>query len=242
MTDQAAPGLLQRFDALSLRERLLLGLTAVVVLVFGWWMLVYESLVPQTHSLEQASQRLESQLQTTRTTLEAIEQRLAQGVHAEQQARIDQMQQRLAQMKQQLNQGTAQLVSPQQMIELMRGMIDSAPRLKLMALRRLEVEPLLPTPDETQADVGSDAGNAASASTADPQALIEEEQAALYRHVMQVRLQGRYVDILKWLEQLEVLPWQLMWNHVELKALEYPVIEIELTLSTISASRAWVEL
>jgi len=164
-------------------------------------------------------------------------------VHHEQQARVEQLRKQLQLLRQQLDEGTESLVAPQQMFELMRGMIDAAPRLKLLQLRRLAVEPLFRPEQGTET---TDPVQEPATGSADP-AVDEgeetlQEQPALYRHVMQVRLQGRYADILDWLQQLEQLPWQLMWNRVELTAREYPVIEVELKLSTVSSSRAWVGL
>ncbi len=235
-------GWFERFDRLSLRERLLLGLTAVVLLLFLWWMLVYESLVPKTRSLQQSNQRQASELQALVAARDGIRKRLDQGVHHEQQARIEQLRKQLQLLRQQLDEGTESLVAPEQMFELMRGMIDAAPRLKLLQLRRLAVEPLFRPEQgtETADPVQESGGQANPAMDEDEEAL--QEQPALYRHVMQVRLQGRYADILDWLQQLEQLPWQLMWNRVELTAREYPVIEVELNLSTVSSSRAWVGL
>ena len=230
-------GWFQRFDRLSLRERLLIGLTAAVLLLFLWWTQLYQQLAPKTRSLEQSNQRLARELQALATARDGIRKRLEQGVHREQQVRIEQLRGELQRLRQQLAEGTGGLVSPQQMFELMRSMIDAAPRLKLLQLRRLAVEPLF-QPDPA-------AQSAAAEAKPLPGETVEDEmqqRPALYRHVMRVRLQGRYADILGWLRQLEQLPWQLMWNRVELTARDYPVIEVELTLSTVSSSRAWVGL
>ena len=236
-------GWFERFDRLSLRERLLLGLTAVVLLLFLWWMLVYESLVPKTRSLQQSNQRQASELQALVAARDGIRKRLDRGVYHEQQARVEQLRKQLQLLRQQLDEGTESLVAPQQMFELMRGMIDAAPRLKLLQLRRLAVEPLFRPEQgtETADPVQEPATGSADPVTVEGEETLQE-QPALYRHVMQVRLQGRYADILDWLQQLEQLPWQLMWNRVELTAREYPVIEVELKLSTVSSSRAWVGL
>ena len=228
MSDERT-GLLARFDALSLRERLLVGLTLVVLLLFAWWLLVYESVVPQTRSLQQSNQRVEGEVQALRAARDGIRRRLDEGVHREQQARVEALRQELARLRRQLEEGTEDLVSPQEMFALMRRMIDAAPKLRLLELRRSAVEPLF----RSKAD---------DAEAAEEVAEEDESRPALYRHQMQVRLQGRYADILAWLQQLEGLPWQLMWNRVELKAGDYPQIEIALTLSTVSASRAWVGL
>jgi len=230
-------GLLQRYDALSLRERLLVALTLVVLLLFLWWMLFYESVAPEADRLQQANQRLETEVASLRSARDGIRKRLDEGVHRRQQERVQALERELALLKQELAQGTDDLVAPQQMFTLMREMIDAAPRLRLLELRRSAVEPLFRADDAETVETG---GNGEAPARQDDE--MAEERPGLYRHVMQVRLEGRYADILDWLRQLETLPWQLMWNRVELKSGDYPRIEVALTLSTVSASRAWVGL
>jgi len=230
-------GLLQRYDALSLRERVLVALTLVVLPLFLWWMLLYESVAPEIHRLQQANQRLETEIASLRGARDGIRKRLGEGVHRRQQERVQALQRELALLKRKLARDTEELVAPQQMFTLMREMIDAAPRLRLLELRRSAVEPLLRADDAKAAGAG---GSGEAPARRDDAAA--EERPGLYRHVMQLRLEGRYGDILDWLRQLETLPWRLIWNRVELRATDYPRIEVALTLSTVSANRAWVGL
>jgi MSHA biogenesis protein MshJ len=230
-------GLLQRYDALSLRERVLVALTLVVLQLFLWWMLFYEPVAPEVARLQQANERLETEVASLRSARDGIRKRLDEGVHRRQQERVQALERELALLKQELAEGTDDLVAPRQMFTLMRQMIDAAPGLRLLELRRSAVEPLFRTDDAEAAESGGkDAGPGGEEEE------TAEQRPGLYRHVMELRLEGRYGDILDWLQQLEALPWQLMWNRVELKSGDYPRIEVALTLSTVSASRAWVGL
>ncbi len=225
--------LMGRFDALSLRERGLIALTLVVLLLFLWWVLVYEALASETVRLQQANRQLSGEMTAMQALRDGIQQKMEDGVHRESRQRVEALQRELDQLRQRLEQDTGELVSPRHMFALMRQMIDAAPRLELVELRRSAVEPLM---EQDRKGTGQDDQDS-DATEGRPDA-----GPALYRHVMQVRLRGRYADILSWLQQLERLPWQLMWNRVELKAGDYPSIEVALSLSTVSSSRAWVGL
>ena len=47
---------------------------------------------------------------------------------------------------------------------------------------------------------------------------------------------GTYLDLLKYLEDVEGLPWRLAWTNVELKTLVYPQVQLRATLYTVSPS------
>ncbi len=222
--------LFDRFDALSQRERLLVGLTLVVVLLFAWWVMVYQELMPEIRSLHEAEERQHGELLALQAIRDGIRQRLNEGVHREQQQRIEALRKELSGLRRQLDEGTRDLVPPREMFDLMQQMIEAAPRLKLVELKRNAVEPLFRT------------GKGIERKERNKQPERNGEQPALYRHVMELRLLGEYGDILRWLQRLERLPWRLMWNRVELRVQDWPRIEVTLILSTVSRQRAWVGL
>ena len=70
----------------------------------------------------------------------------------------------------------------------------------------------------------------------------EAGQPQIYRHVMQIRFEGRFRNILAYLNRLEGLDWKLMWDRITLKTDEYPVVEADIEISTLSDSKHWVGL
>jgi MSHA biogenesis protein MshJ len=64
----------------------------------------------------------------------------------------------------------------------------------------------------------------------------------LYRHGVELSVEGSYADLLSYLQALEALPQQLLWGNLELKVEQYPRVVLTLRLYTLSLASAWVEL
>ena len=59
---------------------------------------------------------------------------------------------------------------------------------------------------------------------------------------MKISFQGRYQDVVKYIADMEQLDWKLIWDKVTLKTVEYPLIEVEIEVSTLSDVKQWVGL
>jgi MSHA biogenesis protein MshJ len=64
----------------------------------------------------------------------------------------------------------------------------------------------------------------------------------LYRHGVEMVLQGTYPDMVAYMEALERLPVQLFWGKAQLDAQTYPEAKLTLTLYTLSLEDKWLKL
>lgn len=64
----------------------------------------------------------------------------------------------------------------------------------------------------------------------------------LYRHGVEMVLQGAYPDMVLYMEALERLPVQLFWGKAQLDAQNYPDAKLTLTLYTLSLDDKWLKL
>ena len=65
---------------------------------------------------------------------------------------------------------------------------------------------------------------------------------SLYRHGVELTLEGSYPDLLAYLQALEALPQHLLWGGLTLSTDQYPKTVITLRLYTISRDRHWLEI
>ena len=209
----------EKINQLSLRERALLIVTAIVLLVFLWWSLYAAPLRQQRIELNQLNQNLQTEISTLESTSSALQQRIAQGVPQKQQRKLEQLKRELLSVNQLLKQKTRALIAPDEMFELMQSMIFSESRLKLTSIKRKEVLPLFVADKEDSA-----------------------QQPEIFRHVMQIGFDGRYKDVVSYIEKLEGLSWKLIWDRIELKSERYPVVHVDIEISTLSDNQSWVGL
>jgi MSHA biogenesis protein MshJ len=69
-----------------------------------------------------------------------------------------------------------------------------------------------------------------------------ESEAGIYKHGLEITLEGSYPDLLAYAAQLEGLPARVLWNRTRIDATAYPRVTMTLTLYTLSLERTWLTI
>jgi MSHA biogenesis protein MshJ len=237
-----------KIESLSLRERAMVTVTAMAAAGF----LVYLALIDPALTRERA---LKAAIEQQRAQMAGIDVELVQRQAL---AAVDPdlgIKTRLAQLKAEngrvrtalrtLQKG---LVAPDRIVQLLEHVLQANGKLRLVSLKTLPPrgmsdgrfsEPAevseAPPPAATLSPLPPGAANAAPRGPVAPDEL-------LYRHGVQVVLQGSYLDMVNYMEALERLPVQLFWGKATLDAQEYPKARLTLTLYTLSLDTKWISL
>lgn len=206
----------KKFDALSLRERFLFGLTILVVISLAWWHFYAAPLMLETEILVQENIRINTEVDQTRAAIKDIRDTIAAGVNKEKKFKLAQLEKALEAVEERLRLKTIELIDPEKMFSLMTQLIYRESRLKLLSLKRREVKPAITLPEEQQ------------------------DEAGIYRHVLEVKFSGKFVDILQYMRSLEALDWKLIWDEIEIVSNDYPLITVKVVISTLSTRKEWV--
>jgi MSHA biogenesis protein MshJ len=208
-----------RFDRLSLRERLL-TLAAILAVLIA----LFDSLVLQR--LEMRKRQLAQQLTGIVAAIDGGGE-MAGG--SDDGAAL----QRTAALAASLNQATARLdsqsaglIPPQRMMQVIHDVLSRQQGITLVSLKSLAPYAV------------ADGAPAVDPASAPGQARAEGP----YFHSVQLVLQGRYLDVLAYLQALEGLPWHFYWQSLVLDATAYPTTRVTVTLGTVSMSREWIDL
>jgi len=212
--------LLQRIDALSLRERLFV-FAALLVVIGGTW----EALLATP--LEAREALATARIERTRERLADLDQSLnlaSQGIGEGMSAHFT----RLQALRQQVTAGeesvriyTTDLVDPGQMRFVLEDLLREQTGLQLISISNLPVEPVIEADEE---------GTQAATSVA----------PNLFRHGLILVLEGTYLDCLAYLQSVESLPWQLYWGRIELATDRHPRSRITIELHTLSLEEEWI--
>lgn len=225
-----------RIDALSLRERVIVFAVAVLILV----VLVNTFLLdPQYAKQASLSQKIKQQ----QSQIADVQNRIQQTVKARE---IDPDQaghERLRLLKEQAGQMTGaltelqkRLVPPEKMTDLLEDVLRRNNKLLLVSLKTLPVTTLN---DAVRAELAGDSsGTAAKSETAEETSVIK----TVYKHSVELTVQGSYMDMMAYMHALETLPWQLFWGNAQLTVNEYPKATLTLTVFTLSLDKKWLDL
>lgn len=216
----------QRFDAQSLRERVLIALTLVVAGSFLWWSYYAEPKMAQIAAKQKENQRIGTEVESTRAVVRQIRQRIAAGVHQEKEVQLTKLRDELAAVEDQLRVKTVELIDPEKMFRLMNELVYRDSKLKLLSLKRREVKPAIPEEVSDDGDGGQPAA--------------QSKEPSIYRHVLEIQFAGKFLDILKYMQTLENLDWKLLWDEIDIVSEEYPTTAVKVVISTLSTRKEWV--
>ncbi len=152
----------------------------------------------------------------SRNAISDIRNKIAGGVNQDKTQKLAQLERALEAVEERLRLKTIELIDPDKMFQLMARLVYKESRLKLLSLKRREVKPAIALSKEQQ------------------------DQAAIYRHVLEVKFSGKFQDILKYMQTLENLDWKLIWDEIEIITDEYPLITVKVVISTLSTREEWV--
>ncbi|MCB1773199.1 MAG: hypothetical protein KDI88_06245 [Gammaproteobacteria bacterium] len=213
--------LLERFAALSARERLLvtIALFAVIYQVADLVVLQHQARRVEALNAEIASARTEiRRLNDEQNVLSAGLQR---DPVAKQRTAVELARQQIRQLQGQLDDATRAMISPRDMARFLEHLLSQEDALRLTRLKTLDPVPLLgeePTRDR-------------------PDGLAS---AAVHRHAFEIDFDGDYFATLRYLRALEQLPWQFAWDSIDYEVIEYPRSAVRLRLHTLSLSEDWI--
>lgn len=219
----------ERVDAMSLRERALIFLAAVLVLITLVNSLLIDPLLTRQRELSRQIVQTQTQTKALQAQIQVLATAKNVDPDAALRARLQQMQQDLASADTALLDFQSGLVSPQQMPSMLEDILLRNRALSLVSLKTLPTQNLAAAVEQA-AD-----GQAGPAQPAAP-------QASVFRHGVEITLQGSYADLLRYLAAMESSPYRMFWGKAALKADSYPKATLTLTLYTLSLDKAWLTI
>ncbi len=200
-----------RIDAFAPRERVVIFMAGSVAILLGWYLLFGEA-----ESVRH--DRFRSERDSLTVQVADVQARIAQQVApvdaSDPRARLEELRRRSASVDDMIQDYAAELISPTEMARLLERVLERRQSLNLHRISNLGAEDMLP--DDTPG------------------------QHRLYRHGLVLELEGPYLALLAYLEDLEALPWRLYWQVLEVDAAEYPVNRVLIEVATLSLHEDWI--
>jgi MSHA biogenesis protein MshJ len=206
---------IDRLEALSLREQLLLGATVIAFLVSMLQILLIDPLLTNRDSQT-------SRLKNMNTSIERQERQLEvespiKTRHALMAAEVDALTQQLAIESENIKSYTSTLVPARQMPALLQSLLEQD-AVHLVSLTNLPPVAMI----ESEGELATGA------------------ELLLFRHGIQLQLRGNFHTLRRYLIAIEQQPWKLLWQSVRLETDKKGESVMELQLQTLSTDSAWL--
>jgi MSHA biogenesis protein MshJ len=221
--------LAQSIDARTLRERVIIFVMAVLVLVT----LINTTLIgPQYDEQKKLTDRIKQQASTINGMQTDIQKKMllqSVGVDTPSKVRLRSLSEQSAQMRTALQDTQKGMIPPDRMASLLEGILKQQGKLMLVSLKSLPATNLIaPIVDAAKPADKTNDGKSGGGS--------------IYTHGMQITVRGSYLDMMTYLAGLEASPWHLFWSKVQFNTADYPESTLTLTLYTLSLDKAWLDL
>lgn len=215
-----------KYAALSKRERLLVALGLVLGPLLIGNALFVDPQWARSKAMQNGIATESASLAAMQTQAAALQQELNIDPDAGRKAELATLVAQREQLDEQLRKIGSALVRPEEMNGLLERLLARNAGLRLISLK-------------TQA----------------PQSVLRDKEAAkdtdgkpversfdLYRHGVEIRLEGSYGQLQAYLVQLEKLPQRLLWGQLNYRVVDYPRAEMTLTVYTLSPDKTWLTL
>lgn len=240
--------LVLKLDALSKRERSILFIAIGAVLLFLGNVLMWEPQLKQKKMLVIKHQQNLAQVSTMQVEIAQRTAALGIDPDAEIKQRIVEARNRLQAMDEDMFGLQENLVRPEKMDALLETILKRNKRLQLISLRSLPVVDLMelsktePSAASDQTNQSTPAPSAASTAVDSLAMAAAIDERSIYKHEVELVLQGNYLDMLSYMRELEAMPERVYWSKSSLKVIEYPKASLSLHLFTLSLEKKWLNL
>lgn len=203
-------------DQRTVRERALILLTLLTLLIVGWNFLVLDPQLEQRKNVQSDLQQTKNEINQLNVEAEIIKQRATVDPDLANRQQIRQLREVIGEYDRKLEARLVNLLSPRQMSVLLQRILKKQQKLRLISMENLPPKPLL---------VGAE---------------NEEPPPGLYQHAMTMEMEGRYLDLLSYLKALEEMPQQVFWDLLEIETDQYPKARVRLQIHTLSLKKEWI--
>ena len=125
---------------------------------------------------------------------------------------------RLVALNAELDRLQRSLIPPERMNQVLKNVVQAQSGIRIVGFKTLDPQPVA-LPDAAD---GTPPG--------------------FYRHGFEVKVSGRYSDLVTYLERLEAVPWRLNWIEASLDAAARPMLTLTLTVHTLSLEETWLRV
>lgn len=211
-----------RFDGLTLRERAFVFAGVMVAVVALGYSLMIEPQVQKHKRTAAAMLQKQSEMNTFEAQLTKLVGGGAQEASRAERERLVKLRAEIAQLEGRISAEERRFTAPSQMRAVVEGLLARNRGVALVEMKTLAAETI--------------------ASGAKPAAKPGAGERLIYRHGVEVRVSGSYLDLLGYARELEKLPTALYWGALELDAAAYPKVSMKLVVYTLSLDPAWLSV
>ena len=225
--------LVEKFNGMIFRERLLITLT-VLTAIFVFWDFVFHQPTYKKHTnlkarMEAASKNIETLSAEEKVFVNA----LGSDPNAARKREIIRLEHQLSELDKELEALSVGLIQADKLPQILHDVLYSSGSLKLIGMKTRPVEKLSfaePVTAEEQI-------RKSRKDDIEVEVETNEKMVSVYKHAVTISLEGSYFNVMNYLAELEKLPWKIYWEFLDYRVDKYPKAIVMLQVYTLSTEQ-----
>jgi len=206
----------KKFLSFSERERVLVLLSGLFLILFGGYVWQVEPVQIEITKLTRDVQRQKSELGRLDSQILQVEADLTQDPNAPLHQSLTKLNGELVEVDLKLREQTVDLIPANKMPEVLERVLSKSKKLTVIEMKSIAPIRMM--------DINADSG----------------EQVNLFQHGLLLVVEGDFFSIQNYLEEIEQLEWRFYWKRFDYLVQEFPTAKVEIELYTLSTSRAFI--
>lgn len=204
------------FLGLTMREKVLMLASGLLLILFGGYVWLVEPVQIKIENLTNNVNRQSSEIGKLAQQIAQIELELSRDPNEPLRQRVVSLTESIEILDESLREQTVDLIPAERMPDVLEKILSQSSNLKVLEMNSI--------PPVRMMDIAADSG----------------AQVNLFQHGVSLVLEGSYLDIMNYLEEIENLEWRFYWRRFDYLVKDHPVAKAEIELYTLSTSRAFI--
>jgi MSHA biogenesis protein MshJ len=214
----------EKFNALELRIRILLSFVAIALFYMLFDLLWFSATAQSIKTTQSETTLNERQIEEFLDMQNALNSSVSNQRNNPKTKKISLLENEIEKVRQQLTERTVNLVPPEKMASVIKAILASSEELTLISLTK-KASVQLSDPEQQNANSENNK---------------ESETIKLYRHSVEIVMQGSYSGTFEFLKNLENMERKVAFDSFDYNVDNYPKAEVKLVVSTLSLNKEWI--
>lgn len=200
----------EKANALSVRERLIVAVALGVLLLGVFDQLLLRPWMAERAELDKTTDVLQQTAQQAQQDITALEQQLANDPNRALREKIAELNQQHGAVDVSIARITDGLISPEMMPQVLGELLSERSGLSVQSIKTLPAQQVLSANKE------------------------DNKAPAIYRHDLELRLEGGFTQVQNYLQSIEQMPSRVIWDALQFEVEKYPKGQLRLVVHTLS--------
>ncbi len=200
----------QKLNALSVRERSIVAV-AVGILILGLFdQLLLRNLMQEREQMKGRKTEILKQIETANSNIDLLQEALANNPNIKLKTAVEKLQLSDQNIDDQIDGITTGMIEPSRMAYVLGELLSDESGLKILSVQSRAARKLMVADEQHQ------------------------QSAAIYRHDLELKMEGSFFQMKKYLRALEAVPERVVVDDLDYRVNQHPNGVLELNVHTLS--------